>query len=297
MSRSERLQVAVIGAGIIGIDLLTRIQRSPRLDCRLLVGRDDQGRGLRIAESLDCPTGADGIASVVAHPGRFDLVFDASNAMAHAEHWAHLEPLGARVIDLTPSMVGHMVVPTVNGCDARTHANVNLVSCGGQASVPILHALARRYAPAYIEVVTTAASQSVGRATRLNLDEYIETTQRAIHAFTGVRDVKVMVNLSPARPPAAFRVAMTVLAEGLEPEPVRAFVTAAAAEVRTFVPGFEIAACTVNGDTAFIAAHVLSSGDHIPRYAGNLDIINSAAVLLAERYGANRDSGHAQEPS
>lgn len=290
MSRNEPLQVAVIGAGLIGIDLLTRIRRSPLLGCRLLAGRDDQARGLRLASNLGCPTSADGIASVLADPRGFDLVFDASNAMAHAEHWALLEPLGTKVIDLTPSMVGHMVVPTVNGYDALTCGNVNLVSCGGQASVPILHALAARYTPTYIEVVTTAASQSVGRATRLNLDEYIDTTQRAVRAFTGVGDVKVMVNLSPARPPSAFRVAITVLADGMEPEPVRSLVAAAGDAVRTFVPGFEIAACTVGDGSAFIAAHVQSSGDHIPRYAGNLDIINSAAVLLAEQYAASRGS-------
>jgi acetaldehyde dehydrogenase len=297
MSQTEPLQVAVIGAGLIGIDLLTRIQLSQRMACRLLVGRDDQARGLRLAERLGCPTGSDGISSVVTHPQGFDLVFDASNATAHAEHWAQLKPLGAKVIDLTPSMVGHMVVPTVNGRDALTHGNVNLVSCGGQASIPILHALATRYTPTYIEVVTTAASQGVGRATRLNLDEYIDTTQRAIQGFTGVSDIKVMVNLSPAQPPTVFRVAMTVLAAGLEPESVRDLVKSAVDEVRAFVPGIEIAACTMQADRAFIAVHVQSTGDHIPRYAGNLDIINSAAVLLAEQYAANRDPGHSEEPS
>jgi acetaldehyde dehydrogenase len=289
MGDSEPLRVAVIGAGLIGIELVARIRRSPHLECCLLAGRDGQARGLRVAQALGCPVAADGIESVTADPNPFDLVFDASNAVAHPGHWARLAPLGTKVIDLTPSMVGHMVVPAVNGAEALAHPNLNLVSCGGQASIPLLHALAGHYPLSYIEVVTTAASASVGRATRLNLDEYIETTQRAIQSFTGVGDVKAMVNLSPARPPATFRVAVSAVAHGLEPGPVRELAEAAAERMRGFVPGFEIAACTVRDDTVFIAAQISSTGDHIPRYAGNLDIINSAAMFLAEQYAASRD--------
>ncbi len=288
MNQSETLTVAVLGAGLIGIDLLTKIERSPSLDCRLVVGRDDQGRGLRSAAELGYPTAANGIESVVAAPSPFDIVFDATNAMSHAEHWARLQPLGTTLIDLTPSMVGHMVVPTVNAADAAAHANVNLISCGGQTAIPILHRLAQRYRCDYIELVTTAASRSVGRATRLNLDEYIETTQDAVRTFTGVERVKTIVNLSPARPATMFRVAMSIVAPGLEIEPVRSLVAAAAAEVRAFVPGYRVSACTVTEERAFVAVEVAASGERIPRYAGNLDIINSAAVLIAEQHAASR---------
>jgi acetaldehyde dehydrogenase len=286
MGRSEALKVAVLGAGLIGIDLATKIRRSPSLDCQLVVGRDDQARGLRHAAELGFPTAANGIESLVSQTRPFDIVFDATNAMSHAEHWARLRPLGTTLIDLTPSMVGHMVVPTINAADAPAHGNVNLVTCGGQASIPILHALARRYRPTYVELVTTAASRSVGRATRLNLDEYIETTRDAIRSFTGVGRVKPIVNLSPARPPTMFRVAMSIAAQGLELEPVRSLAAEAAAEVRAFVPGYRVAACTVTDEMAFVAVEVAASGDRIPRYAGNLDIINSAAVLIAEQHAA-----------
>lgn len=282
------MKVAVLGAGLIGIDLLTRIQRSPLLDCRLVVGRDEEARGLRSAAELGCPTAANGIESLVAEPSPFDIVFDATNALSHAEHWARLQPLGTTMIDLTPSMVGHMVVPTVNGGDATAYPNVNLVSCGGQASIPILHRLAQRYRCDYIELVTTAATRSVGRATRLNLDEYIGTTQGAVRAFTGVDNVKTIVNLSPARPAAMFRVAISIVAPGLELEPVRLLVGAAADEVRAFVPGYRVTACTVTEERAFVAVEVAASGGRIPRYAGNLDIINSAAVLIAEQHAASR---------
>ncbi|MER7790011.1 acetaldehyde dehydrogenase (acetylating) [Streptomyces sp. NPDC097640] len=289
MPRREPLSVAVLGAGLIGIDLVTKIQRSPSLRCGLVVGRNSEARGLRQAANLGCAIAAEGIDSLLAHGDPFDIVFDATNAMAHAEHWARLRPFGTLLVDLTPSRVGHMVVPTVNGADALKHGNVNLISCGGQASVPILHALAQRYTPDYIEVVTTAASLSVGRATRLNLDEYIETTQDAVRTFTGVRDVKSIVNLSPARPPTTFRVAMSVVLPGAASEPVSALVATAAEEIRTYAPGYEITACTVTDEQVFIAAEVAAAGDRIPRYAGNLDIINSAAVLIAEQYATSQD--------
>lgn len=291
MNQGSSLNVAVLGAGLIGIDLLTKIKRSRFLDCQLVVARDDQGRGLRSAAALGCRTAGGGVKSLAADRQDFDIVFDASNAVSHAEHWEYLETLGALVIDLTPSMIGHMITPTVNGTDALVHRNVSLISCGGQASIPILHALAQRYSPSYIEVVTTAASISVGRATRLNLDEYVETTQAAIRAFTGVADVKVMVNISPAEPPAAFRVAISLIGDDFDLDVVRNHVTTVTEEVRAFAGGFDIAACSVTEGTAFIAAEVKASGDLIPRYAGNLDIINSAAIVVAEQYAAGRVPG------
>jgi acetaldehyde dehydrogenase len=297
MNQNERLSVAVLGAGLIGIDLITKIRRSPALDCRLVVGRDDQARGLRSAADMGYRTAANGIESVVAAARPFDIVFDATNAMSHAEHWARLEPLGTTLIDLTPSMVGHMVVPTVNVGDASVYPNVNLISCGGQTAIPVLHRICQWYRPEYIELVTTAASRSVGRATRLNLDEYIATTQDAVRTFTGVDQVKTIVNLSPAKPPTMFRVAMSIVAPGLELEPVRAIAAEAADEVRAFVPGYRVTACTVTEERAFVAVEVAASGDRIPRYAGNLDIINSAAVLIAEQHAARRGSLVAAEVS
>ncbi|WP_030621084.1 acetaldehyde dehydrogenase (acetylating) [Streptomyces sclerotialus] len=289
MTGRTDLNVAVLGAGMIGIDLASRIGRSASLKCGLVVGRDDQSLGLRRAAELGWATTAGGIDALVDAPRPFDIVFDATNALSHAEHWARLEPLGTTLIDLTPSRVGHMVAPTVNVADALQCGNVNLISCGGQASIPILHALTRQYEPDYIEVVTTAASPSVGRATRLNLDEYIATTQEAVRTFTGVCDVKAIVNLSPARPPAVFRVAMSLLVPGATLEPVRALVDAAAEEVRAYTPGYRVTACAVTDERVFVAVEVTASGDRIPRYAGNLDIINSAAVLIAEQYAAGRE--------
>src|SRR6185437_1112435 len=191
------LKTAVLGAGLVGVDLVAKIKRSPHLACDLVVARDDQARGLRLAAAMGCETSAKGIDALLKSPEKFDIVFDATNAMSHAEHWSLLEPLGAKLIDLTPSMVGFMVAPTVNGSEVISHRNVNLISCGGQAAIPILHRLVQHVKADYVEIVTTAASVSVGRATRLNLDEYIESTQHAVRFFTGVMNVKVMVNISP----------------------------------------------------------------------------------------------------
>jgi acetaldehyde dehydrogenase len=243
------------------------------------------------------PVAAGGIGSLLEADEPFDVVFDATNASFHAEHAERLSGLGTMLIDLTPSRAGHMVVPTVNRGDIGLHRDISMVSCGGQASIPVLHAIAGAHAVDYIEVVTTAATLSVGRGTRLNLDEYVETTQEAIREFTGVRDVKVMLNISPARPAATFRVAMSLLGPDLTADSVGALVTGAASGLRSFVGGFDVKACTVRDGKAFVAVEVTASGGRVPRYAGNLDVINSAALYAAECYAADRLAVAAAERS
>ncbi|MFD5268821.1 acetylating acetaldehyde dehydrogenase [Streptomyces sp. NPDC058335] len=286
MAAGERgTNVAVLGAGLIGIDLADKIQRSTSLDLRLVVGRHRESLGLARAAEMGCATSSGGIAALL-ESGPFHVVFDASNADSHADHWTALSKTGTTLIDLTPTQLGTVVVPTVNGSQAAAHRHINLVSCGGQAAIPVLHAVAQHCTPAYIEVVSTGASASAGRATRLNLDQYIATTEAAIRSFTGTREVKVMVNLSPARPAPPFRVVMTVLAPDLRPGPVGAAVTSAAEEVRAFAPGFTVASATVQDGRISVAVEVTATGGRIPRYAGNLDIINGAALLLAEQHAA-----------
>ncbi|WP_405861075.1 acetaldehyde dehydrogenase (acetylating) [Streptomyces sp. NBC_00090] len=286
MKRIGRLPVAVLGAGLIGVDLAEKIMRSEFLDCGLVVGRDEKTPGLRQAAELGLPIGTRGIDSLLDAPQPFGIVFDATNAMAHADHAERLRLSGAKLVDLTPSKVGRMVIPSVNGVEVLGCDDINMISCGGQASIPILHAITQGHRVEFVEVVTTAASPSVGRSTRLNLDEYIETTQDAVRDFTGVKDVKAILNISPARPPATFRVAMSMLGEGFGTASVNAAVTAAAEQVRSFAKGYRITACVVEENKVFVAAEVTSSGGRIPRYAGNLDIINSAAVHVAEQCAA-----------
>jgi acetaldehyde dehydrogenase len=280
--------VSVLGAGLIGVDLMTKIMRSDYLDLRLVAGRDKATSGLRQAAQLGLPVATGGIQSLIEAEYPFDVVFDATSASSHAEHTEKLSPLGTMLIDLTPSGAGHMIIPTVNPADISSHRDLSMVSCGGQAAVPVLHAIAKAHQIDYIEVVTTAATLSIGHGTRLNLDEYVETTQEAVRCFTGVRDVKAILNISPARPPATFRVAMSLLGRDLTTDSVHSLVTKAASEVRSFARGFDVKACTVNDGKAFVAVEVTSAGDRIPRYAGNLDIINSVAIHVAECYAADR---------
>lgn len=280
------ITVAVIGTGAIGQDLVSKVHRSPMLACGLVAGRNPGSAGLRHAARLGYPATAGGIDAILAASSPFDVVFDATNAMSHAEHWRLLQPLDTLLIDLTPSRVGQMVVPTVTGTHALAGRNVSMISCGGQASIPIAHALASRFAVAYIEVVSTVASNIAGRATRLNLDEYVATTQHAITTFSGVRDSKAILNISPAVPPATFRTAIHAIIPAATAEAVTAVVTDAAEQMRAFVPGYEIIAAAVTGDRTVVSLEVAADSDVLPRYAGNLDIINSAAILVAEQHAA-----------
>lgn len=278
--------VAVIGTGAIGQDLVGKIHRSAVLECALVAGRNPGSAGLRYAAGLGCPTTADGIDGILAAPRPFDVVFDATSASAHVEHWRLLEPLGTLLIDLTPSRIGQMVVPTVTGTGTGNGRNISLISCGGQASVPVAHALAGRFAVEYVEVVSTVASSIAGRGTRLNLDEYVATTQHALSTLCGVRDTKAILNISPAVPPAVFRTAVHAVVPGAGADEVHAVVTEAAEQVRSYAPGYRVVACTVTGDRVVVSLEVTADSDVLPRYAGNLDIIDSAAVLVAERHAA-----------
>ncbi|CAI1570787.1 acetaldehyde dehydrogenase (acetylating) [Serratia liquefaciens] len=292
------LSVAVIGTGAIGMDLVNKIHRSPLLNCGLLAGRNKDSAGFELAAQLGCPTSAGGIDAVLASPKPFDVVFDATNAMSHAKHWALLRPLGTLMIDLTPSHLGKMIVPTVTGTEALTERNVSLISCGGQASIPILHALSRHFRINDIEVVATVASNILGRATRINIDEYVDTTQRALSAFTGVANTKAILNISPAAPPAMFRVTIFAGIPGVTKEQITPVLAEAVEAVRGFSAGYSLTALNVSEGRVSISLEVVASSKVMPEYAGNLDLINSAAILVAEQYASYRNktegaNGHA----
>ncbi|MFG3056690.1 acetaldehyde dehydrogenase (acetylating) [Kitasatospora sp. NPDC048239] len=282
----QRPRAAVLGTGKIGMDLAERIGNCGRLECALMVGRDRTSVGLRRAAQLGLTTMAGGSAAFVGAGERFDVVFDASNAAAHAAHWQALAATGTVLVDLTPSGTGTRVVPCVNGEAAvQSSRHFNMISCGGQSAIPVLHAIAATCTPSYVEVVATGATASTGRGTRLNTDEYIATTQAAVRELAGVpeAEVKALLNLSPARPEPPFRVLATVLADDARPERVRAAVHAAAARVRAYAPGYTVTSCTVAGGRIDVALEVTARSSHIPAYAGNLDIINAAAVWTAEQ--------------
>ncbi|MFG2645940.1 acetylating acetaldehyde dehydrogenase [Streptomyces sp. NPDC048370] len=278
------LNTAVLGTGLLALDLIERIQNSPHLRCGLVIGRAAHSTGLRQAAEMGCTTTAGSISALTDSDEVFDIVFDVTNASAHHEHWTQLADTGTTVINLTPANVGALIVPAVNGDQAATHRHISLASCGGQTSIPVLHAIAQHYVPRHVEMVATAATRSVGRASRLNLDEYIETTQAAIQQFTRAATAKTMLNISPASPPPRFRSAMTLVAPGVEAEPVHKLVESAAETMRAFVPGFRVTSCAVADDTIRAAVEVTATRTNMPVHAGNLEVISAAAIYAAEQH-------------
>ncbi|MER5971669.1 acetylating acetaldehyde dehydrogenase [Streptomyces sp. NPDC002055] len=284
MPAKTRLTAAVLGTGLLGLDLIERMRHSPHLDCGLVVGRTATSRGLAQAAELGCPTAAGGVAAVLDSAQHFDVVFDATNAFEHPDHWARLSRTSATLIDLTPTSAGELIVPTVNGEQAAAHQHIGLVSCGGQASIPVLHAIAQHYRPGYVEMVATAASVSVGRASRLNLDEYIGTTQSALRHFTRADTAKAILNISAADPAPPFRITTTLVTTAAEQGPLRAIVEAAEEAMRVLVPGYRVTSCTVTDGTVRLVIEVTATRGRLPVHAGNLEVISAAAIHAAEQH-------------
>ncbi|WCD91167.1 Acetaldehyde dehydrogenase 4 (plasmid) [Streptomyces xanthophaeus] len=282
------LNTAVLGTGLLALDLVERLQNSPHLRCGLVIGRTPQSKGMAQAAAMGCATAAGGITALADAGEAFDLVFDVTNAFDHPAHWAQLASTGATLIDLTPTSGGTLIVPAVNGGQAAAHRHIGLITCGGQASIPILHAVAQHCRPSHVEMVATAASRSVGRASRLNLDEYIDATQAAIQRFTQAPTAKSMLNISPASVPPPFRTAMTIVVPGLEQHPVLQLVESAAETMRAFVPGYRLISCIVTGDTLRVVVEVTATRGGMPTHAGNLEVISAAAIYAAEQHALAR---------
>ena len=288
--RPAPLDVAILGSGIIGADLLQKTLGSPVLRPRAFLGRDAASPGLALARSLGVPASADGIGYLEENPSCCELVFDATSAGAHEAHAPVLERLGMLVVDLTPAGVGALCVPAVNLADCVGQRNVNMVTCGGQASIPLVHALSLSHEKIdYIEVVSSIASRSAGPATRRNLDEYIQITERAIVQFSGCRRAKTMLNISPAEP--CVHMQTTVLARCERPDMTRVVraLEEAAAAIRRYVPGYVFAVPpTYEHGRVVVTVRVSGLGQYLPPYAGNLDIITCAGVAVAEAHARAR---------
>ncbi|MEV6096118.1 acetaldehyde dehydrogenase (acetylating) [Nocardia sp. NPDC051981] len=303
------LKVAVIGSGNIGTDLMIKVIRhSDVLTMGAMVGIDPESDGLARARRFGIPTTAAGVEGLLKLPNfdEIDVVFDATSAKAHAAHAAVLEPLGKRLIDLTPAALGPFVVPAVNLDEHRHAPNVNMVTCGGQATIPIVAAVSRVVPVAYAEIVASIASKSAGPGTRANIDEFTETTAHAIETVGGAQRGKAIIILNPADPPLIMR--DTVLCLITAPDSgthraIRESVERMVAQVATYVPGYRLkqrvqisavpqdqpVRTLLGPDTAAAPTHQVSvflevegAAHYLPAYAGNLDIMTSAAVRYAE---------------
>jgi acetaldehyde dehydrogenase (acetylating) len=282
----KKLRIAVLGSGNIGVDLLIKALRSQYLEPTVLIGRSLASAGMAKAQSLGVPLSAESIGFVESNPSCCDLVFDATSAKDHLLHAPILARLGKKVIDLTPAKVGPMCVPATNMADCLSADNVNMVTCGGQASIPLAYAIGETQKEvAYIEVVSSIASRSAGPATRINLDEYIHTTEAGIQKFSGAKQAKAILNLNPAQP--CINMQTTVFAKVSEPnlETLKPKLEEMVRKVQSYVPGYEvIVGPIVENGRMVIMVRVKGLGDYLPAYAGNLDIINCAAIAMAEEY-------------
>jgi acetaldehyde dehydrogenase (acetylating) len=290
---NQRLRVAIIGPGHIGTDLMCKILNSPKLELVMLAGIIPESEGLARAASLGIPTTAEGIGPILERDD-IRIVFDSTGAKPHRIHAPLLQKAGKIAIDLTPAAIGPYVVPAVNMGEHFESPNINLVSCGGQATIPIVAAVGRVAPIKYAEIVATISSKSAGPGTRQNIDEFTKTTARGVEVVGKAAKGKALIILNPAEPPIMMR--NTIYCETdrpVEEAAVRESVERMVEAVRTYVPGYRLRVPPLVKDCLVTTmVEVEGAGDHLPKYSGNLDIITAAAVGVAERLADHwRDNG------
>ena len=294
----EQIPVAVLGSGNIGTDLLYKLKRSKILKPTVMAGIIPDSAGLARARQEGLMTTVEGIDGLLHHGEQFEIVFEATTDSAHVLHAPLLKEAQKIAIDLTPAAVGPYVVPLVN---LRAHVgepNVNLVSSGGQATVPLVHAM-REVAPVeYSEIVATIASKSAGPGTRQNIDEFTDTTARGLERIGGASRGKAVIVLNPAEPPILMRNTIYGIVEESDPEELRKSIEEMVARIQEYVPGYRLRAKPLIEDLPgrqrkkiTLYVEVEGAGDYLPRYAGNLDIMTSAAVKVGEEIGKHLRAG------
>ena len=294
---SKKLRAAIIGPGNIGTDLLMKMQRSDWVEPVWMVGIDPQSAGLQRARDMGIKTSDTGVDGLLPFVKEDDIriAFDATSAYAHAENSRKLNELGVIMIDLTPAAIGPFCIPPVN---LKQHAetlemNVNMVTCGGQATIPMVAAISRVQAVTYGEIIATVSSKSVGLGTRANIDEFTRTTAKGVETVGGAKQGKAIIIINPAEPPLMMRDTIHCLTES---EPDREAITQSVhemvKEVQRYVPGYSLVNGPVfDGNRVSIFVEVKGLGDFLPPYAGNLDIMTAAGLRTAEMFAEEVSNG------
>lgn len=291
----RRTPCAIVGSGNIGTDLMHKLMRSPHLQLGLMVGIDPESDGLARARELGVEATHEGVDVLLERSGEFEIVFEATSAWVHRQNAPRYEEAGLQSVDLTPAKLGPLVVPPVNLTENLSAANVNLITCGGQATTPIVHAVSRVCEVPYAEIVSTVASVSAGPGTRQNIDEFTKTTSSALVEVGGAHHGKAIMILNPADPPILMRnTVFCALAEGYDEQDVAESIVAMVEEVSQYVPGYRLKADPVFEHDVFgtpggvvparvvVLLEVEGAGDYFPPYAGNLDIMTASAVRVGE---------------
>ncbi|MBN9206532.1 acetaldehyde dehydrogenase (acetylating) [Methylibium petroleiphilum] len=293
----KKIKCALIGPGNIGTDLLAKLQRSAVLEPVWMVGIDPESDGLKRAREMGIKTTAEGVDGLLPHvkADGVQIAFDATSAYVHAENSRKLNALGVMMIDLTPAAIGPFCVPPVNLKQhlGRREMNVNMVTCGGQATIPMVAAVSQVQAVAYGEIVATVSSRSVGPGTRKNIDEFTRTTAGAVEKVGGAKKGKAIIIINPAEPPLIMRDTVHCLTVD---EPDRDRITASIhqmiREVQKYVPGYKLVNGPVfDGKRVSVFMEVEGLGDYLPKYAGNLDIMTAAAARTAEMFAEELIAG------
>jgi acetaldehyde dehydrogenase len=308
-AKAPRLKVAIIGSGNIGTDLMIKIMRTSRnLELAAFVGIDPESDGLKRAAALGIATTADGISGLTKMPAwpEIGLVFDATSAAAHKTNNDICAAAGKILIDLTPAAIGPYVIPVVNGDAHLESANVNMVTCGGQATIPIVAAVSQVATVHYAEIVSSIASRSAGPGTRANIDEFTQTTARGVEAVGGAAKGKAIIILNPAEPPVMMRGTVFTLSSGATEDAIASSVSAMVEKIQAYVPGYRLkqkvqferfgsnnpvaipGVGSFEGIKTSVFLEVEGAAHYLPAYAGNLDIMTSAALATAEKIATGK---------
>lgn len=280
-----KAKVAIIGSGNIGTDLLYKLKRSSELEVTAVIGIDPQSEGLQKANLAGVQTYSNGIQALIDKPNLADIIFDATSAKAHIEHARVLREMNKKVIDLTPAAIGPFVCPAVNLSDYHASSNVNMITCGGQATIPIINAINQVADVSYAEIVATISSKSAGPGTRANIDEFTVTTRKGIEEIGGSDRGKALILLNPADPPILMRDTIYCEVKNMNESVITEAVQNMVTTVQQYVPGYRLKQDLLfDEQRVTIFLEVLGAGDYFPPYAGNLDIMTAAAVKVGEEY-------------